>query len=664
MGKRLCYGVYGNVLKACSFASQEKLHEALIKPYVVERDGFRGYASQASLLFKCKHPVPKEARTNLAATEISEVKAHISKVVKQFIKADMLPAAVAAIWDIMKNDDDMHEDTPINCVDLNKRELCNALEINAVDFLTGMFIYVLTSPENTVGADFVRQVTDDFINDAATRFMENGIKIRVGSPSQATLNITDAVNTLTQSHKIQDADLGEMLAFLPTMNPMQQNANKNITITDSEGSYTGECSINEQTGQPEPHGYGKRIFTNGSFYVGEFIHGARCGRGTFTAANGATIQANWKNNNVHGDVMVTNQRGTYIGYEDGKRAYFEEIVLNTGYFFKGVLSDGLVDGTLFHPDGRCGRFYSSKDHGLQILSGDEELRREIERFPNLAVKQLIYEDGLVYRGEMRGETPHGYGRYIFPSEMILEAKNDMGIMDKRGKWIFPDNPFGLESVDCVLEDERWQGTCVINKNKADFIFSLEGYLKSLTITHPDGVWLELTPGIEKRKVRTVLSTGESFVGDPQWVFGLGYARGIHTDLEGIAWDGEWADGVKNGNFIITAPNGQVTTTAYKDDIPVGDCTMIMPNGEVYEFEWDGNKIANDYVKITFPDKSVYEGIFHVDSGLNGQGSLTLTDGSVYAGIWEDGCLNTEGVCIDLAKKWGWTDDTATKNRPD
>jgi hypothetical protein len=468
--------------------------------------------------------------------------------------------------------------------------------------------------------------------------------------------VTNNIPAFVESFEAVDVKMTEQdgipAAFSLMTSAPQQHANQDITISYGDGSYVGAYIIDEKTGQALPHGYGKRTWDDGSFYEGEFIRNVRCGRGTYTSSSGAVTTANWKENEERGGFKLTYDQDVIYGYKDGENAYIERVEFNSGYIFEGTLNKDLVKGTLTHPDNRSGRFVSTKEHGLTILSGDDDIRREILKFPDIKFSMLFRTDGIEYKGEVRDKTPHGYGQYIFPNDMILEVRSDMGnIADNRGIWTFPTGTAPIESLECVWDNGKWHGACSINETTIEIVLSQRGDVLSVKETYPDSSWVEYTNAPDGYEMGATYSSGEDYKGDRNWLTKSGNARGVYKDTDGNIWDGEWVDGIRNGSFTVTATDGKVSNTAYKDDAPYGHCVISQPNGAVLEYDWPNRNNVFDYgnVKLTLPDNSVYEGGFN---GLpNGYGVLTLTDGTTYEGTWADGRFENNGVYIDLTEKW-------------
>jgi hypothetical protein len=297
----------------------------------------------------------------------------------------------------------------------------------------------------------------------------------------------------------------------------RQGVSQHITIPHEDGSYTGEYIINEKTGQPMPHGHGKLAWNNGSFYMGEFVQNERCGRGVLTKSNGDTVEANWKANTMDGSVKVKNDTGVYTGYVKSGCLTINEIDFNTGYRFEGNLTEDAIDGRLVSPDGRYGRFVSNAVLGLKVLSGDDDIKREIIKFPHLVSKVSYQDNGRVYEGEMSDDNvPHGYGRFIFSNNMALEVKTDMGVVrDKRGVWVFPHPSFfGVESLECVWVDNEWRGAFCVEQMAVEFTLTPDGDVSSIKILFEDGSCneiIEYTP--EDNFIWVKSSNGKEYKGD-------------------------------------------------------------------------------------------------------------------------------------------------------
>lgn len=425
---------------------------------------------------------------------------------------------------------------------------------------------------------------------------------------------------------------GTLAAQASMLVPPQEYTPPNITIQYEDGSYIGEYMIDETTGIALRHGYGKRFWNDESFFVGEYVGGAMCGRGTLTTSRGVVVDAIWKDNRINGDVKTTNGMGVYIGYIDDKRSYVSKIIFNNGYTFEGAFVGSSVDGTLFHPDGRSGRFICNPILGLKILSGDEDMRRDIARFPHLHGKKIIYLDaGVTYEGEIKDETPHGHGRNTFPNEMVLEMKSDMGeIVDNRGIWTFPHATFyGIKTIECVWQNGKWFGSRVVEDITIEYYLSQDGDLISAKEIYDDGAWAELVVG----------ATPEG--------------RMLVKFSDGSVWNGTWVDEMKNGDFTITFPNC-IVETRFENDIPVGLCRKTLKDGAAIatsEFEWEDGAFHGGHIKIIYPDRSLYEGEGDHNGIPNGQGVLTLTNGEMYSGKWEDGRFDHDGTSLGFPQIW-------------
>jgi len=339
----------------------------------------------------------------------------------------------------------------------------------------------------------------------------------------------------------------------------QQHINKNITITDEHGSYIGEGYFDERTEQAIRHGRGTLTRNDGSVYKGEFIRNAMHGKGSITNKDGRVYEATWKDNLIHGSVKTISELGTCYGYNDGELIFVNRIEFSTGYVFEGTLNEDIMEGKLIHPDGRYGRFFSKKGIGLQTLSGDADIRIEITRLPDLRGLMLIFDDGRVYQGEMQNNTPHGYGRLIFPNEMILEMKSDMGETEY-GVWTFPNG----RMLECVWNGDGWYGS-----------FAEDGVIHQVSLSS-DGIFISMK------------------------------SKGIYKDDDGNIWDGEWLDGLRNGNFTMTTPHNVVIKSAYKNDFPMDHCIMSFPDKSVYEGGFD-NGYPNGQGALTLEDGTIYTG---------------------------------------------------------
>jgi len=78
----------------------------------------------------------------------------------------------------------------------------------------------------------------------------------------------------------------------------------NGTLVNQQTLYVGEFFKNE------PNGFGSLFSNPGHMYVGNFTEGKMNGQGFFQHKNGVIEEANWKNNQPLGDILI--ERNDYI----------------------------------------------------------------------------------------------------------------------------------------------------------------------------------------------------------------------------------------------------------------------------------------------------------------------------------------------------------------
>jgi hypothetical protein len=240
--------------------------------------------------------------------------------------------------------------------------------------------------------------------------------------------------------------------------------------------------------------------------------------------------------------------------------------------------------------------------------------------------------------------------------MTLEVKSDMGEIVGHGIWTFPDSMSPIKTLDCTWKDNNWHGSCVFNENTVEFTLTPEGDFESIKEICKDGSWENLLERTSEGHIRVLCHDGTEYKGEQNWLIRSGYARGVCKYPGGTVFDGEWEGRIRHGNFTVTSPEGIISTTTFKDDVPIGHCIQIYPDGEIVEFKWQNGTFTGGHIKVTFQDKSVYEGDCDHNAIPNRQGTLTLPDGKTYSGIWKNGRFDDSGLCIDLVKMWGSSDN--------
>ena len=148
------------------------------------------------------------------------------------------------------------------------------------------------------------------------------------------------------------------------------------------------------------NGYGRKTYSNGTVYEGEFQEGVADGRGTFYYTNGSVYQGDVKNGSFEG-------RGT-LRYAGG--TVYEGTFQNHQFHGRGRIC--YADGSVYEGTFR---------NGLQQGRG-----------------RYSYVSGTVYEGEFRDGEPCGCGIYLFSNGDRYEGEVQNGKLHGRGCLTYAD----------------------------------------------------------------------------------------------------------------------------------------------------------------------------------------------------------------------------------
>ena len=300
-----------------------------------------------------------------------------------------------------------------------------------------------------------------------------------------------------------------------------------ILVYDNGDVYKGEL----KDGQPD--GYGIMTDIKGNIYEGEWKDGVRNGQGTATYASGSVYEGGWKDDQPDGYGIYT--------WADGD-------------VYEGEWIDGRGNGqgTMTYADGTVKT--GTWENGIYV--GDDNASIEQET--------ITYENGDVYKGELKDDQPDGYGTMTYADGIVYE-----------GEW---------------KDGKRTgQGT--------------------QTMTNGDVYKGEFIDGNYNGQGTYTWANGNEYEGE--WKNGKQTGQGTMTYADGVVYEGEWKDGKRTGQGTQTMTNGDVYKGEFVDGNYNGQGTYTWANGNEYEGEWKNGK-------------------------QTGQGTLTSADGTVIAGTWKEG----------------------------
>ena len=360
-----------------------------------------------------------------------------------------------------------------------------------------------------------------------------------------------------------------------------------VSPTKKELSFKDGVYVGEAIGD-RPHGYGTRLFTDGSKYEGEWNLGNRHGKGTYTSSKGESWSGEWKNNNPwngSGIWEFKNDKSVIIAFDgtlkNGKLDGQGQLKRNGFPVEKGDFLNGCL-----HGQGIAVHFDITRPKYGSILC--KPCKGEFKHGrPWNAIGTDFYNKTALFTGEWIEGKPHGQGTICFT--------------DKRDE-VEGNFDHGLNGTVVWKYQSGWR---------------YEGQIQSGHLTG---------------KGKKYNSKGE-LVWDGDVVNGDVSGKGIYYISDNQRYEGEMKDNKRNGQGTLYYPQGS-WTGEWKD-------------GK----RWKGSGLILYYDKSGKPNGAFYNGNL-VNGVAAGQGVYRKQDGTRLVGEWLDDHLyngkiyNANNVVID------------------
>ncbi|HRI03678.1 MAG TPA: hypothetical protein PLL77_08040 [Pyrinomonadaceae bacterium] len=386
------------------------------------------------------------------------------------------------------------------------------------------------------------------------------------------------------------------------------------------------------------HGQGTYRTKEGQVYVGQFAKGAYNGRGKITFPNGETYEGGWLQNQrsgkgkaiykdgevYEGDWLADKRNGV------GRCAYANGDIYNgdwvnndregkaTYYFKDGSYYIGLWKNNLQHGEGR----YFNKSTGNTINGiwkdgvAPYALAPKPTPTPSPTTGQMTFEGGANYDGPVEQAKPisstttkcisgnclNGVGKYIFPTGVIYEGSFVNGSANGKGKVTYKDGG-------------SYVGDLINGKMEGRGIFL---YANGNTY---DGGWLNNVKS--GQGTQTLKASGEFYVG--QFAGDKRNGKGKATYKNGDIYDGDWVNGMREGQATYTFRNGSYYIGGFKNDKQDGPGKQFNKlTGRMTEGTWKDGAFVNTpgVTKVTATDAApkspVVETMSQLRETLNGK----------------------------------------------
>jgi hypothetical protein len=234
------------------------------------------------------------------------------------------------------------------------------------------------------------------------------------------------------------------------------------------------------------------------------------------------------------------------------------------------------------------------------------------------VREVVFADGAIYRGAMRGTNLHGKGEYVSKS-FKYEGEFLDGLKQGNGVYVWDNG----DRYDGIFAQDRPDGRGKYHFANGD---TYEGEVKAGVIVG-----------------RGTYATKAGDVFDGSFAGGKPHGVGVYRFANGDRYEGEMDQGRLQGRGRYISKSGERIEAPFIDGKAQGIGSYFFANGDRYEGEITGGSLSGQGV-YHYKAGMRYEGEVR-DGQPQGKGVFWFLDGSRFEGVFEKGLTHARGDMV-------------------